>query len=272
MKKILSSIITLLCVLNASAFRTDTVTVATELLATPMKVTVITPDSSEKRGFPSVYLLNGYDGDYRQWTNQTAPGILGSLADLYGMVLVMPDGRNSWYWNAPNDPKMQMESFIISELVPYIDSHFPTIPFASKRAITGLSMGGHGALWLAIRYPDVFKNAGSMSGNVNVAAFHNRWNMSEILGPYQQNPTLWKQHSVAGQLPRMKAAGLNIIFDCGTDDFFNDINVALHEQMLKYKIPHDYTSRPGRHSHAYWANSIRYHLLFFDTKFKEADK
>lgn len=269
MKRIFSTLIALLCVIGASAFRTDTVTVASEYLATPMKVTVITPDGNADARFPSVYLLNGYDGDYRQWTKQTAPGILGPLADLYGMVLVMPSGRDSWYWDAPNDPGMQMESFITKALVPYIDENFPTINKNSKRAITGLSMGGHGAIWLAGRHPELFRSMGSMSGCMDVAAFGGKWNIGKIIGDYSTNPEVWKEHSVVSLLPRLKMNGQNIIFDCGTADFFARVNDKFHQSMVRLQIPHDYTSRPGGHTHAYWANSIKHHLLFFDAVFKD---
>lgn len=255
--------------LGAKAFTTDTIAIATTLLDSPEKVVVITPDGGKDARFPTVYLLNGYSGTYRDWSTRTQPR-LGELADTYGMVMVMPDGRDSWYWDSPVDPKMQMESFMIKELVPYIDSHYPTRPEASQRAITGLSMGGHGALWLAARHPDVFRNAGSMSGGVDIRPFAERWKMSRRLGQsYSKNPALWDSHTVAGLIPQLKEAGLNITFDCGSDDFFAKVNEKFHRDLLAANIPHDYTSRPGNHSHSYWANSILYHLLFFNQAFNK---
>ena len=60
----------------------------------------------------------------------------------------------------------------------------------------------------------------------------------------------------------------SIAIDCGVDDFFYPCNVALHEALLKKKIPHDYTIRPGGHNHAYWGNAILYQLIFFTEHFK----
>lgn len=269
MKKIAAAFLFICTALWAGAFTTDTIAIATSLLEGPEKVVVITPDGNKNAKFPTVYLLNGYSGTYRDWSTRTQPR-LGELADLYGMVMVMPDGRDSWYWDSPVDPKMQMESFIIKELVPYVDSHYPTKPEAAQRAITGLSMGGHGALWLAARHPDVFRNAGSMSGGVDIRPFAERWKMSKRLGqPYSKNPELWNTHTVATLIPQLKEAGLNITFDCGSDDFFAKVNDKLHRDLLDANIPHDYTSRPGNHSHKYWANSILYHLLFFNQAFNK---
>ena len=108
------------------AAKTETINIATQLVPGVMNVTVITPDGyPADTKFPTVYLLNGYSGDNNDWTKLIQPR-LGELADLYGMVMVMPDGRDSWYWDSPVRADMQMESFITQELVPYIDSHYPT--------------------------------------------------------------------------------------------------------------------------------------------------
>ena len=139
---------------------------------------------------------------------------------------------------------------------------------ASQRAITGLSMGGHGALWLAMRHPDIFGSAGSMSGGVDIRPFPKSWNMPDRLGAKADYPQRWEEHTVVNLVPTLKPGMLNITVDCGTDDFFAGVNRELHRRLLDACIPHDYAERPGGHSHAYWANSIRYHLLFFNEVFR----
>ena len=62
---------------------------------------------------------------------------------------------------------------------------------------------------------------------------------------------------------------VNIVFDCGTEDFFYNINHALHEKMVKLKIPHEFIERPGKHDWAYWGNAVQYQLLFFNNYFKK---
>lgn len=268
MQKIFTLIILLLAATAAKAAKVDTVTVPAKFLDTPMKVSVVTPDAASAASpVPVVYILNGYDGDYSSWLNITRPD-LPALADAYGVVLVMPDGRDSWYWDSPVQPGMQMESFITKELVPFIDANYPTIPSRDKRAITGLSMGGHGALYLAARHPELWGSAGSMSGGVDIRPFPKSWKMAQRLGAgIDADPELWNSHTVATVLPAIEPGSLNIIIDCGVDDFFSQVNRNLHQSLLDAGVPHDYTERPGRHSHAYWANSILYHLLFFNEAF-----
>ena len=252
---------------TARAFTADTLSIdVPEYLPGPMKVTVITPDSPKpEKGYPTVYLLNGYGGDYRSW-GITRPD-LGELADNFGFVMVMPSGMDSWYWDSAINPKMRMESFITEVLVPEIDEHYPTDARAANRAITGLSMGGHGGLWLGIRHPDIWKNCGSTSGGVNILPFTDRWKMKKSLGDYDDNPRLWEESTVINLVPTMKPGENNIIFDCGSEDFFAEVNAQLHEALLKADIPHDYISRPGSHNGAYWSNALPYQLMYFKTKF-----
>ncbi len=263
---------TLLTFVGLRAATVDTVAIATKFLASPEKVVIITPDAAnDSCQFPTVYLLNGYSGNHKAWLG-TRPD-LPQLADKYGMVMVMPDGRDSWYWDSPQNSEMQMESFFVKDLVPYIDANYPTKRDAAQRAITGLSMGGQGAMWLAIRHSDIWGNAGSMSGGLDIRPFAERWNMKNALGPKDENPDIWENFAVINLVPTLKPGQINITFDCGIDDFFAEVNNNFHLALVKAKIPHDYTVRPGGHSHAYWRNSILYHLLFFNEAFnKSADK
>lgn len=256
---------------NVRAAKVDTLSVPARYIPGPMKVTVVVPDAAATdtaRRFPVVYILNGYDGDNTSWLKITRPD-LPELADRYGIVLVMPDGRDSWYWDSTERPEMQMESFFVKELVPYVDANLPVYTRPDKRAITGLSMGGHGALYLAMRHPDIFGNAGSMSGGVDIRPFPDSWGMKKLIGPKSER---WNDYSVTVLAEKLKPGQLNITFDCGNDDFFAQVNRDLHAVLLKAGVPHNYTERPGRHTHAYWANSILYHLLFFNEAFAAADR
>lgn len=267
MRHVIFAIALLLAAVAASAARIDTLSIATERLASPESVTVVQPDVAAERQCPVVYLLNGFSDNHLSWL-RTRPD-LPQLADAYGFIFVMPDGRDSWYWDSPVDPKMQMESFIVEELVPFIDSRYNTIADPSRRAITGLSMGGQGAMWLAMRHPDVWANVGSTSGGLDIRPFPDSWKMKLRLGTQAENPQAWEEHTPINLVKTLKPGQLNIIFDCGTDDFFCDVNNAMHAEMLAAGIPHDYISRPGGHTHPYWANSILHHLLFFNEQFKK---
>lgn len=262
----MAALIGLVAVDGALAAKIDSIAVRTFLLPEPDSVVVVTPDivAEGATDLPSVYLLHGYGGNHNQWL-KTQPRI-PELADQYGVIFVLPNGYNSWYFDSP-DTDVQMETFITDELVKYIDSHYPTAATPAKRAITGFSMGGHGALFLAMRHPDVFGNAGSMSGGVDILPFPERWDIKDQLGDYNRNPKRWAESSVINNIERIKPGQVNIIFDCGVDDFFAKVNDQLHQAMRVKKLPHDYISRPGAHTHPYWANSLLYHMLYFDSKF-----
>lgn len=250
----------------AQAAVVDTLTVSTCYLPAPMKVSVVKPDTVvDGDTVPSVYVLNGFGGDYRSWLQQVPR--VKELADMYRMILIFPDGLDSWYWDSPVDRDMQMESFFVNDLVAAVEAGYPVSRSASGRAITGLSMGGHGALWLAMRHPDIWSSAGSMSGGVDITPFPKNWKMADRLGPYEGNEQSWREHSVASLVSGLSPGQLNLIIDCGIDDFFAGVNNELHQALVAKGIEHDYTVRPGRHTWKYWANSILYHLLFFHEVF-----
>mgnify|MGYP000955441152 CR=1 FL=1 len=186
------------------------------------------------------------------------------------IIFVCPDGgKGSWYFDSPVDSSIRYESYITKELVPYIDANFSTKADSKSRAITGLSMGGHGALYLAIRHSDVFGAAGSTSGGVDFRPFPKNWDIKNALGEYEQNKERWYDHTVMRQVELLKNNQLAIILDCGVDDFFIETNRTMHNRLIEAKIPHEYTERPGEHNGDYWGKAIDNQLVFFDHFFKK---
>ena len=252
----------------------DNIQVPANNISSPMEVNVILPESyftTQDKRYPVAYLLNGHGGNEESWCRYIEPQ-LDSLASVYDMILVCPDGRNSWYWDAPIDSTMKMESFFVEELVPYIDKKYRTIADREHRAITGFSMGGHGGLWLAMRHSDVWGTGASMSGGVDILddpRWAKAWDMYRRLGDRDENQEVWKSHTVITLVKDLQPNQINILIDCGVDDFFINANRKLHQELLKNNIPHEYTERPGRHVYPYWKNSIRYHLLYFHNVFSE---
>lgn len=272
-KSLLVTLVSLLALVSQAApkARIDTITIASQYVDPDMKVIVITPDADDTTTpRPVVYLLHGYSDDYRCWPHKSQPA-LDSLATNWGMIFVCPDGRDTWYFNAKGNQAKQMESFFVNDLVPAIDSLYPTIADREHRAITGLSMGGHGAWWLALNHKDIWGNVGSTSGGVDINRFPGHWKIHESLGDYDEKT--WKAHSIYYLVDdKLQPGELNIIFDCGVDDFFYECNNDLHQKLLDKKIPHDFISRPGAHTHPYWRNAILYQLQYFNERFKEADR
>ncbi len=248
------------------AAKVDTVETRSQAMGKAIKAVVITPDGYETGGkFPVVYLLHGHSGNYANWVDK-APGIK-EAADRYGFMIVCPDGDNSWYWDSPVDKDFQYETYVVRELVPWIDKNYHTIADRRGRAITGLSMGGHGALYLAFRNQEVFGAAGSTAGGVDIRPFPNNWNMAKRLGSYAEHPERWEQYTVINMLHLLTPNALSLIIDCGTADFFYGVNERLHAKLLERNIPHDYITRPGGHTWEYWTTAISHQLLFFSDFF-----
>lgn len=259
--------------ISLQAARVDTLWVHSPSMKKDVKVVFILPDKSLKEqpeACPVVYLLHGHGGHAKSWI--TLKPELPAIADEKGMIFVCPDGENSWYWDSPLHEDFRYETFVASELVDYTDKHYATKAGRKYRAISGLSMGGHGALWLSIRHKDIFGAAGSMSGGVDIRPFPENWNMKDQLGEYTTHKEVWNAHTVMTQLDKIANGDLALIIDCGEDDFFLQVNQELHKQLLLRKIGHDFTTRPGGHSAAYWNNSIDYHLLFFQKFFECGDE
>ena len=245
----------------------DTLMVYSEAMNKSIPNLVITPQSNNSQNdrLPVIYLLHGAGGYFSNWFFRVPE--IEEYANDYNIIIVCPDAdKTSWYIDSPIDSSSQYESYITRELVPAIDQKYRTIKHKSGRAITGLSMGGHGAFYLAFRNQNIWGAAGSMSGGVNIIPFAEEWNIDEILGPYPEHKKNWETNTVVN-LTHLLNGDLKIIFDCGKEDFFADVNMELHEKLVIEGIPHEYTVRPGKHNWDYWRNSIKDHLLYFDDFF-----
>jgi len=262
--KILLPLLLLIISTRVFAGPVDTILVHSTAMNKDIKCVVISPTAKPEEGqkWSVVYLLHGHSGNYAQWI-QTAPQ-LATTATTDGILFICPDGGfDSWYFDSPVDPAVRYETFITKELIPYIDTHYPTRADNAHRAITGLSMGGHGALYLAIRHRDLFGAAGATSGGVDFTPFPNNWGIKKDLGGYDTHKETWENNTVLHAADDLHNGDLHLIIDCGVADFFLQVNRNLHQKLLEKKIDHDYIERPGGHNHDYWNNSIDYQVLYF---------
>lgn len=264
MKKLRYTLFLVLLFFSAQAAQVDTIQVFSASMNKNIKTCVIVPDNykKSKKKFPVVYLLHGYSGNYGTWVKSFKE--VSQQVDRYGFIAIGVDGNySSWYFNSPIDPTFKYETYIIDELVPFIDKKYKTIASREGRAISGLSMGGHGALYLSLKHQDVFGAAGSMSGGVDIRPFSEKWNIKKRLGAINDFPDNWEKNTVVNLIELNQNNNLKLIIDCGVDDFFIDVNRELHQKMLALKIDHDYIERPGKHNIDYWENSLKFQLLFF---------
>ncbi len=259
-----------------SAATVDTIDIASTAMHTSYKAAVVLPVSynNSKASYPVLYLLHGASGHFSNWLTATPDKMLvKNLADQYNIIIVLPEGEsNSWYVNSPVDKQSQFETYIIHEVIGKIDNSYRTIHDRKGRVISGLSMGGYGALFLSVRHPDLFCAAGSMSGALDLntstwlltpqyISMFNK-NLQKIIGD-TSNAALYNSYSVVSMAEQIKKNGVKLLFDCGVDDFLVATNRELHRRLVENHTAHDYTERPGGHSWEYWQNSLPYHLLFF---------
>lgn len=252
----------------AEAATIDTVLTYSAAMKKNIKAVVIKPDTQSPRTtFPVVYLLHGHGGNYANWVNQVPQ--LKLYAEQYQLMIVCPDGNNSsWYFDSKEQASSKYETYIAKELVEWIDTKYPTRKDRSARAITGLSMGGHGALYLAFKHQDIFGAAGSMSGGLDLRPFPLKWNIAAHLGKYADHPERWDSSSVINITHLLTPNSLKLIIDCGTEDFFYGVNTAIHQKLRDRNIPHEFISRAGSHNWDYWRGAVQYQLLYMHNYFK----
>ena len=260
----------------------DTIAISSKVMNKSYKAVIVLPSAYTKSAnqFPVLYLLHGGYGHFDDWIRKTPDStLLQRLSDQYNLIIVMPEGEIfSYYLNSEVNKGSQFETYITKEVIEKIDADYRTIKDRKGRAITGLSMGGYGALYLSARHPDLFCAAGSMSGALNPDM--QLWKLPEetrkaikgefekILGPIENYPQRYADASVINMADKIKANKLAIIFDDGVDDFLIEVNRELHRRLVFNGTPHDYSERPGAHTWDYWQNSLPYHVLFFSKVFK----
>lgn len=283
MKKILILIFLTLPGLGHSQAKVDTISVFSQVMQKKLKAAVTTPSGYSKsdQKYPVVYLLHGGAGAFSDWHQKvTEPGLVNRLADQYQLIIVTPGvGPASYYYDSPKLDSVQYETYLIKELIPFIDSNYKTISQRGARAITGLSMGGHGSILLSAKHPDLFIAAGSMSGVMNIDT--RMWKVPEdfrklrfdgqkvMLGEgLNYDSPSFNPYTAVGWVHQMKTNEVALIIDCGVDDFLIDTNRQMHQLLLENGTPHEYTERPGAHTWQYWTEALPVHFLFLNKHLK----
>jgi S-formylglutathione hydrolase FrmB len=261
MKNLFMMIVLVFC--QVWAGKTETVEIFSDRMNKNVPALIVIPDSysGENDSLPVILLLHGYGGSYKSWSSKTN---LVQQADEFNFIIVCPDGnRNSWYLDSPMEPESQYKTFFINELIPWIKNNFRT----NQMGITGLSMGGHGAFYLAINHPELFDVVSGMSAGVDLTFSTVKWELAKILGPFELYPNRWYDHSVVNMVDLIQEGFMPILIDCGYDDFFIDINRSLHHRLIDKNISHIYVEKPGGHNWDYWTNTLDEHLRFFENAF-----
>jgi S-formylglutathione hydrolase FrmB len=222
---------------------------------------VLLPEINEFEGpFPVFYLLHGLSDDHSMWQRFTR---IEHHMSRIPMIVVMPDGGRGFYTDAREG--YAYEKAMIEDLVGYVDRVFNTRAERNGRVIAGQSMGGYGAFKLALRHPDMFCSAVSLSGGLafsHTPLPENRVSeCARILGPdHIGGPNdLWE---IVKNVDRALLPALRM--DFGTEDFkyLVEWNRKFHAYLEELEIPHEYEEFPGAHDWDYWDVHIQDAIAF----------
>ncbi|MCL2646632.1 MAG: esterase family protein [Phycisphaerales bacterium] len=232
-------------------------------MATTMNV--LLPDAS-LGPFPVFYLLHGLSDDCSSWLRRTS---LERYMAGIPMMVVMPGNARGFYTNSATQPINAYEDHIIKDVIAYIDRVFPTIKSRNGRVLGGLSMGGYGAVKLALKHPDLFCSAVSHSGAVMTPLHKPETRPQQLQSLSVEFESIlgkdWRGSTndpvaLAKQCPPAQRPALRL--DCGTSDFLLEQNREFHAILNDLKFPHEYEEFPGDHNWAYWDVHIRDAIAF----------
>ena len=224
-----------------------------------MRYRVLFPREYNRGRFPVLYLLHGLYGDYQNWDMRTK---LENYARNVQLLIVMPDARDSWYTNSASVPGDKFEDYIAKDLISEVDEKYRTIRSRQDRAIAGLSMGGYGAVKLALKYPDLFAFAGSLSGALNAPQDLDtlrpefRSQLLQVFGregsPARADNDVFLLLDTSSKTPYPY-----LYLGCGTADPFLETNRSLALQLSLRKMTYEYHETPGGHTWEYWDTALK---------------
>jgi S-formylglutathione hydrolase FrmB len=209
-------------------------------------------------------LLHGLSDNHTAWTRRTS---IERYVQELPIIVVMPNGERSFYTDALGISNAAFETYIMRDLIGFVDSTLQTIPTREGRVIGGLSMGGYGAMKLALKHPDMFCAAVSHSGALGRANDLTQddgsaWSR-EVRAIFGANPQGGDNDlfALATRIDRAKLPALRI--DCGVDDFLIEHNRSFHAHLNSLNIAHEYEECPGEHDWAYWDTHVQEAIAFF---------
>ena len=229
---------------------------------------ILLPRDYEKssRRYAVLFLLHGLGGNENEWWDRSK---IAEYAVKLPLIIVTPGVGDSWYANSAGDARARYEDAIVRDLIPYIDANYRTIAAPEGRAIAGVSMGGFGAMKFALRYPQLFAFAGSISGMFDVP-------ITERLGTTPNAKTLNDLRFVFGdekspgrrdnnvflllaQATKNKTVLPYLYVSTGKSDPYPQVfqsNPRFAQALDGKDLRFEYNERPGAHAWRFWDSEI----------------
>jgi S-formylglutathione hydrolase FrmB len=268
--------------LTAQVSRVEYKTFQSKLLGRELRYGLYLPpsyNSSPAKRYPILYFLHGMNENEMRWSSRGQTDVMldrmiaeGKIGEF---IVVVPFGATSFYTNT-RDGSEKWEDMIVTELIPAMESTYRVNAGRNTRGISGISMGGYGALKIAMRHPELFGSVSAHSpvliqdlSAVQVPGRPGRIQMfiglfDKIYG-INQDLTHWDANNPMNLAKdRAKWNGMKIYFDCGTEDEygFHVGTRQLDELLTKAAYPHEAHLYPGNHGWDYAVQHTGESLLF----------
>jgi S-formylglutathione hydrolase FrmB len=254
-----------------------------KILTHPVGYCVLLPasyDTDVARRYPVLYFLHGLGGNQQVLVGSAGMQLVEDLVSqkrIGEFLIVTPSAGASFYINS-RDGNERYEDFLVKEFFPYIEQRYRIRAERKCRGISGASMGGYGALRLALRFPSLFGSVSAHSAALVDTLPPALINSPESLlgrvlaGPFGSpiDPAFWQRNSPFTLVRNEpKPTGLAIYFDCGTeDDFGFDQGASAFDKLLTSRgIRHEFHLYPGGHGWAYVAEHLDASLAFHSRVF-----
>jgi hexosaminidase len=222
-------------------------------------------ERSERR-YPVLYLLHGLKGNESDWWDRSK---LAEYAVKFHLIVVTPGVGDSWYANSAGDNRARYEDAIVRDLIPHIDASYRTIAKPEGRAIAGISMGGLGAMKFALRYPQLFAFAGSVSGmfDVPITARLGKIPSAKVLSDLQfvfgdEKSAVRRENNVfilLTQAVKDNAVLPYLYVSSGKSDPYPQVfqsNSRFAQALSSKDLRFEYNERPGTHAWDFWDSEI----------------
>jgi enterochelin esterase-like enzyme len=213
--------------------------------------------ANDSRRYATLYMLHGAGGNYTEWSDSFLPEQLDDMIGLQlvqPMIVVMPDGGSRTYW-ANWDEGPRWSDYVAYDVVNEVDSRFRTIPSAASRAIGGLSMGGLGALQVAMRHPDIFSVVGGHSPSVRLEPDPELWFLNAA--SFEMHNPIW----LAANAPGVER--LTYWLDVGADDWWRPNIEDLRDALFAARLNLTWRVFSGTHEAEYWIDHVPDYLRFY---------
>lgn len=228
-------------------------------------------DANKTARFPVLYLLHGLGDNHESLINTGSWNLVERLQaqkKIGEFVIITPNAGRSFYINSKNG-RIPYEDFFIREFMPAMEKRFRIGTARAQRGISGLSMGGYGALRFAFKYPQMFAAVSAHAP----ALIERMPRGAEFAGlvPFLGSafgspfdPAFWEKNTPFFYAKTFAPVGLKIYMDCGDrDDYGFDAGTRAMDRLLtSRKIAHEAHIYPGAHDWRYFAEHLDESLEF----------